>query len=306
MKWTWSDMPSQQGRVVVVTGANSGLGLESARAFARKGARVVMACRSEERGGLAREDILGSAPQADVALMLLDLADLQSVRRFAQEFAQRYDKLDILMNNAGLMALPKRFTADGFEMQLGVNHFGHYALTGLLLGHLKATAGSRVVNVSSLAANQGTMHFEDLTLGDGYRPFTAYGQSKLANLLFTLEFKRRAEAAGAKVRSIAAHPGGSNTNLGDHMEVPRVVRAIGEFVLTNLMQTAAKGALSQLYASASEDAVDGGFYGPDGLGGIWGYPGEAPYPHAAKDVASAQRLWSISEERTGVRYNFEG
>ncbi|MBV9411449.1 MAG: SDR family NAD(P)-dependent oxidoreductase, partial [Acidimicrobiia bacterium] len=213
-KWTANDIPDLSGKTAVVTGANSGLGYETAAALARHGAHVVLACRDERRGTEAIERLRTEAPDASVELSLLDLADLTSVRKFAEGYAGERSQLDILVNNAGVMALDqRRQTADGFEMQLGTNHLGHFALTGLLLPQLQADGGGRVVNVTSFGHKVGKMNFDDLQWERSYKKWLAYGRSKLANLLFTFEFDRRARAAGSNVIAAVAHPGYANTNL---------------------------------------------------------------------------------------------
>src|SRR5690242_4845134 len=212
-KWTANDMPDQTGRVAIVTGANVGLGYESALALARKGAQVIVASRNPEKGQKAVSSIKEQVPGAKIEFIQLDLASLASVRAFADEFKRRYNRLDLLLNNAGVMAIPRAETADGFEMQLGTNHLGHFALTGLLLDLLLKTPGSRIVNTSSSAQYMGRMNFEDPQLRQNYSRWGAYGQSKLANVLFTHELQRRLEQAGSTTISASAHPGGARTNL---------------------------------------------------------------------------------------------
>jgi NAD(P)-dependent dehydrogenase (short-subunit alcohol dehydrogenase family) len=265
-------------------------------ALARHGAHVVMACRDEGRGTEAVQRVRGEAPDASVELSLLDVADLASVRKFAEAYAGERDHLDILVNNAGVMALDeRRETADGFEMQLGTNHLGHFALTGRLLPQLQAGAGGRVVNVTSYGHKVGRMNFDDLQWEQSYRKWLAYGRSKLANLLFTFEFDRRARAAGSGVIAAVAHPGYANTNL----------QAGTSFAWSNFMaQSAADGALPQLYGATAPDVESGEFFGPSGFLEQRGAPKRVKAAKKGYDTESARRLWEVSEELTGVTYTF--
>jgi NAD(P)-dependent dehydrogenase (short-subunit alcohol dehydrogenase family) len=304
-KWTAADLPDLSGRVFVVTGGNSGLGLETARELSRKGAHVVIACRDGARGAAAVQDVKASVPKASVETMALDLANLASVRSFAADFQGRHRQLHGLCNNAGVMALPQRKTADGFEMQLGTNHLGHFALTGLLLETLLATPGARVVNVSSSAHRIGRIQFDDLHGERRYSKWPAYGQSKLANLLFTYELGRRAEKAGVDLVCAASHPGYAATNLqavGPRMEGS----ALGErfMSLGNRLfsQTAAKGALPTLYAAAAPGVRSGDYFGPDSPGELWGSPKKVRSSKQSHDTEVAAQLWQVSEETTGVRF----
>ncbi len=289
--------------MIVVTGANSGLGYASAKMMAKKGGTVVMAVRSIERGERAANTIRQDHPKANIDVLQADLGDLESVQAFAQAFTETYQRLDILMNNAGVMATPKQTTADGFEFQLGINHLGHFALTGLLLDVLKQTPGSRVVNVSSLAANNGRMHFDDFSLGDNYKPFDAYSQSKLANLLFTKGLQQRLEAANLDVLSVAAHPGGVATDLGRYINIP--IPGLGPIIegfLRIVAQSADVGARSQVRVAVDPVIKQGDYYGPQ-----QGFAGRAApyrYPAQAKAQESIDRLWKISEAMTGVTYQF--
>lgn len=305
-KWTANDMPDQTGRVAIVTGANVGLGYESALALARKGAQVVMASRDQAKGQKALNNLKAAVPGAKIELIRLDLADLASVRTFANEFKARYDRLDLLLNNAGVMAIPRRETADGFEMQLGTNHLGHFALTGLLLDLLLKTPGSRIVNTSSSAQYMGRMNFEDPQLRQNYSRWGAYGQSKLANVLFTHELQRRLAQAGSTTISASVHPGGAHTNLqttsfnanGNRLAV-RLTPVFGRL----LLQSAEMGALPQLYAATAPDVKGGEFFGPRFF--VMGYPVRAKAARRSYNEADARRLWNLSEELTGVHYNFE-
>ncbi|NDJ53408.1 MAG: SDR family NAD(P)-dependent oxidoreductase [Chloroflexi bacterium] len=302
--WTEENIPDQSGRTVIVTGANSGLGLRTSEVLADKGAHVVMAVRSMDKGQAALEGIKEQNPDASLDLMKLDLGNLASVRAFAGAFKDKYEKLDLLYNNAGLMAIPRRETADGFEMQFGVNHLGHFALTGQLLEKMVNLPGSRVVTLSSTAIFVGTIDFDDLHSKRSYSRYGAYGQSKLANLIFAYELQRRLAAAGAETISIAAQPGFAYGQLQQ--------RAAGEgggslegWVYGVLGRTVAQsmemGTLSQLYAGTAPEAEAGGFYGPERWW-VQGYPGPNGDVKAARDQEIATRLWQVSEELTGETY----
>jgi NAD(P)-dependent dehydrogenase (short-subunit alcohol dehydrogenase family) len=304
-KWTAADIPDQAGRTAVVTGANSGLGLAAARALAGAGADVVLACRNTEKGEAAVASIRADVPDASLALESLDLSSLESVRAFAERFRGGHESLDLLVNNAGVMAPPRRETADGFELQLGTNHLGHFALTGLLLGKLQGREDARVVTVSSTAHKMGRINFDNLQGERRYFRWNAYGQSKLANVLFALELDRRLRAAGSAVKSLVAHPGYASTNL-QSAAPPLVDRAV--MAVTNRLfgQTAEMGALPELYA-ATRPNLDGGlFIGPDGFEEQRGYPKVVSAVKAGRDEATAARLWGVSEELTGVSYEFSG
>jgi NAD(P)-dependent dehydrogenase (short-subunit alcohol dehydrogenase family) len=305
MSWTASDIPDLGGKTIVVTGANSGLGFEASRAFARNGARVVLACRNVEKAAAARDDILASAPRANVEIRALDLASLASVRAFADSLVSNHERLDVLCNNAGVMALPRRETADGFEMQLGTNHLGHFALTGLLLPLLKRTSGARVVTQSSGAHRMGRIEFDDLHGRRHYGRWRAYGQSKLANLLFAYELQRRLENEGVGVISLACHPGYAATELQSvaaRMEGAAWMEHL--FTLANRLfaQDAATGSLPMLYAATVSDVHGGDYIGPDGLGEFWGHPVKVHSSPASYDARAAAHLWEVSQDLTGVRY----
>jgi NAD(P)-dependent dehydrogenase (short-subunit alcohol dehydrogenase family) len=306
MPWTASDIPPQSGKTFVITGANSGIGYEAALQLAGKGAHVVLACRDQAKGQQAVAAIEAAHPAASVALMELDLANLQSIRRFADALRAASPALHGLCNNAGVMAIPYRRTADGFEMQFGTNHLGHFALTGLLLEPLLATPGARVVNVSSNAHKFGSMRWDDLQWERGYRKWFAYSQSKLANLLFSHELQRRLAGAGAGLISVACHPGYAATNLqgaGPRMQGSSVTEAVMEFANRVFAQTAAMGALPTLYAATAPDIRGGDYIGPDGLGEQWGSPKKVQSTARARDADAQRRLWEISEQLTGVRYD---
>lgn len=302
--WTAKNIPDLTGKTIVVTGGNSGLGYESVKAFAQKGAKVVMACRSMEKGEKAKAEIVKEQPKGEIIVLVLDLADLESVRTFAEIFNRRIDRLDILMNNAGIMGSLQAKTKDGFEIQLGTNHLGHFALTGLLLEKLKATPGSRVVNVSSLAHKQGVIDFNDLMYENGrpYKTFKAYGQSKLANLLFTYELQRFFEANKINSMAVAAHPGGSNTRLANHLESNWFLQKIISPIARGAMMDAAKGALSQIRASVDSNVKGGEYYGPDGFNEVYGYPVLATSTPASHKLEDALKLWEVSEKLTGVKF----
>ncbi|MDH3213236.1 MAG: oxidoreductase [Myxococcales bacterium] len=303
--WTASDLPDLTGRIVVVTGANSGLGLETALQLAGKRARIVLACRDPRKTETAIETIRAAHPGAALEALPLDLASLESVRSFSDAFCKAYPELHVLCNNAGVMALPQRRTADGFEMQLGTNHLGHFALTGRLLERLLATPGARVVNVSSTAHRIGRMRFDDLHAERGYRRWRAYGQSKLANLLFTYELQRRLERKGANVASVACHPGYAATNLqlaGPRLDGSSRMEKVARLSNRLFSQSAAMGALPALYAATADDVRGGDYIGPDGFGETWGHPKKVRSSARSHDREVAARLWDVSEELTGVRF----
>jgi NAD(P)-dependent dehydrogenase (short-subunit alcohol dehydrogenase family) len=289
MKWTADDIPAQDGRTFVITGANSGIGLEAARALGAAGAHVVVACRDTSKGDHAVAELEG-----DFDVRRLDLADLSSVRAFAAELDR---DVDVLIDNAGVMAVPRGQTADGFELQLGTNHLGHFALAGLLLPRIR----DRVVTISSQAHRTGRINFGDLQSERHYQRWIAYGQSKLANLLFMMELARRLDAAGSALRSVAAHPGYSATNLQSHTQsIQDQLMGIANRLIA---QSAAMGALPTLYA-ATADLPGAAYVGPDGLFEQRGHPKLVDMSGAAKNADAARRLWEISEELTGVRYDF--
>jgi NAD(P)-dependent dehydrogenase (short-subunit alcohol dehydrogenase family) len=298
--WDADRIPDQTGRVAVVTGANSGLGLVTARELARRGALVVLACRDMDKGrsALAEVERVASGPPPE--LEELDLASLDSVRAFAERFMASHDGLDLLINNAGVMAPPRRRTADGFELQFGTNHLGHFALTGLLLPLMEGREDARVVTLSSTAHRMGRIAFGNLNGDRRYFRWNAYGQSKLANLLFALELDRRLRASGSTVKSLAAHPGYAATNLQSAAAplVDRLVMKVGNAVIA---QSDEMGALPTLYA-ATEPGLEGGtFVGPDGPGEQRGHPKIVKPSRAARDERSARRLWDVSADLTGVR-----
>jgi NAD(P)-dependent dehydrogenase (short-subunit alcohol dehydrogenase family) len=294
--WTVKDMPDQTGKVAIVTGANSGIGYEEARGLALRGAQVILACRDEKKGAAAAGRICEEQPDALAEFARLDLADLSSVRQFVEAFTTHHDRLDILINNAGVMAVPElRQTADGFEMQFGTNHLGHFALTGLLLDTLMHTPNARVVTVSSSAHNMGRINFDNLNAEQSYNRWVAYGESKVANLLFTYELQRRFEAAGADAIAVAAHPGWTATNLqGD--------AGLFRFFNPLIAMQPEQGALPTLYAATAPDVSGGEYYGPGGLGEWRGYPTRVKSRALSHDQTAAKRLWALSEELTGVTF----
>jgi NAD(P)-dependent dehydrogenase (short-subunit alcohol dehydrogenase family) len=305
--WTAQDIPSQEGRVAIVTGSNSGLGLDTAAGLEPKVAHVIMACRSRDKAEQAMTQIRSASPQARLEFMPLDLSDLASVRRFATDVAKDYPRVDLLINNAGVMALPLRRTRDGFEMQIGTNHLGHFALTGLLLDRLKAAPGARVVNVSSLAHRGAKgMNLDDLNFERSkYRKWDAYCKSKLANLLFTFELGRRLQKSGAQIKVAAAHPGYSVTNLqfvGPQMEQSAVGNLVMKIGNALFGQPSAMGALPTLYAATAPDVESGDYFGPGGFQELRGHPKKVATRRTARDPELASGLWSLSEQLTGVKY----
>ncbi len=305
--WTAADMPDLKNKVAIVTGANSGLGYHTASELARHGAQVVLACRGREKTEAAMNRIKAAAPGAKLEFMALDLADLDSVAAFAKAFKTRHQKLDILCNNAGVMALPLVRTKQGFEMQIGTNHLGHFALTGLLLDVLKTTPGARIVNTASLAHTWTRgMDLDDLNWErKPYKKWDAYGKTKLANLLFTYELQRRLSKSGSQVISAAAHPGYAATNLqtaGPEMEKSALGRIFMQIGNALLAQPAEMGALPQLYAASAADVRGGEYYGPNRLFGNRGYPAKVGSNAASRNEDTARALWTLSEKLTGVRY----
>lgn len=294
-RWTERDVPSQRGRVAVVTGANTGLGFETARVLAARGAAVVLAVRNVEKGAQAAARITG-----DVTVQALDLTSLESIRNAAADLRAAHQRIDLLVNNAGVMYTPKQTTQDGFEMQLGTNHLGHFALTGLLLDTLLPVAGSRVVTVSSVGHRiRAGIHFDDLHWERSYNRVAAYGQSKLANLMFTYELQRRLATHGT-TSAIAAHPGVSDTELARNS--PTVVRVLLTALGPVITQKAAKGALPILRAATDPAVLSGQYFGPDGIGEARGHPRLVTSSPQSHDVAVQQRLWAVSEDLTGVRF----
>lgn len=304
-KWTADEMTDQHARTAIVTGANSGLGRIVARELARHGAKVIIASRDRAKGAEAAAAITATFPSARVEAAQLDLADLASIRAFADRTRAGNDHVDLLVNNAGVMAAPYRKTADGFELQLGTNHLGHFALTGLLLPLLRDRPDARVVTVSSNSHKRGQMHFEDLQGNRRYSRWGAYSQSKLANLLFAFELDRRLKAAGWGLISVAAHPGYSATNL-QLSGPPLYERVVMRLANRLVAQSAEAGALPLLYAATTPGLPGASYVGPDGMGEMRGHPILVEATKRANDEEAARRLWEISEQLTGVTYDFRG
>jgi len=295
-----NDTPNQKGRVVIVTGSNIGLGYETALELAKKEATVIMACRNMDKANAAKGKILEAVPNADLDVMKLDLGDLASVKQFSDNFLRKYDKLDIMINNAGIMIPPYQLTKDGFESQFGVNHLGHFYLTGLLLDKIVATPDSRIVILSSLAHTQGKINFDDLQSKEKYSAMKAYQQSKLANIIFALDLQSRLKKAGHQSIAVAAHPGVSNTNLGQH--VPRVLYYLLLPLMSFLIHSPNAAAMPTLYAALGNDVKGGEYFGPTGKREMKGPAGRAQIASHAKDVEVAKRLWEVSEQLTGIKY----
>jgi len=299
-RWTEADVPDQSGRTAVITGANSGIGFEAARVLAARGARLILGCRDQGKAHDAVVRIRATAPGAEVRVVPLDLASLRSVRAAAAQIRSGCEGIDLLINNAGVMMPPYGFTADGFELQLGINHLGHFALTGLLLDRLAGLPGARVVTVSSNSHQAGRINFDDLQSRRDYKRIAGYGQSKLANLMFTYELQRRLAAAGSPAIAAAAHPGLTRTDLARYLS--RVMTAYYVLVERPLAQSAAMGALGTLRA-ATDPAVRGGdYYGPVRWRGERGYPQRISSSERSHDEGDQRRLWQESERLTGVRY----
>ncbi|HEY2550429.1 MAG TPA: oxidoreductase [Streptosporangiaceae bacterium] len=303
-RWTADDVPDQSGRTAVITGASSGLGIEAALVLAQHSAAVVLACRDMAKAELAARRIRAAAEGATVLLVHLDLASMASVREAAEQISASCPAIDLLINNAGVMAVPYQRTADGFELTFATNHLGHFALTGLLLGRLLGTPGSRIVTVSSIGHRDGVLHLDDLQSENGYQPWPAYWQSKLANLLFTYELQSRLEAAGTGTIAVAAHPGNARTELwrwtgrtGRALYNPRLRPLTFWFA-----QSAEVGALATLRAATDPGVRGGDYYGPPGKRQYTGYPERVESSDRSHDTADQHRLWQESERLTGVSY----
>ena len=306
-QWTAKDIPAQDGSVVVVTGATSGIGLITARELARAGATVVLACRNADKAEAVAQQIRLASAGARVETIPLDLTSLASVERCADGLHERFELIDVLINNAGVMAPPLRRTEDGFELQFGTNHLGHFALTGQVIDLVLASPAPRVVTVASGAHRMGKMHFDDLNWERSYSKWPAYGQSKLANLLFTFELQRRAQAAGTGLFAVAAHPGYSATHLqaaGPEMAGSALMARLMEASNRLFAQSDEKGALPTLYA-ATMAIPPGAYVGPDGRFEMQGHPTLVGTTNAARDAAAQRRLWEVSEELTGIRFVLE-
>lgn len=303
-RWTAAQMPPQVGRVAIVTGANSGLGLETAIALAAAGAHVVMACRNPDKAAAALTTVRERVPQANAELMTLDLSSLASVQTFADAFLARHARLDLLINNAGILGVPFSLTTDGFESHLGTNHFGHFALTARLIDRILATPAARIVTVGSLGHWRGKLNLDDLNYEQTpYVPFAGYANSKQANLLFVTELARRLAARGADTIALAAHPGGADTTIKpriDSFKQRFEDAVIAPIARRYLINSAATGALPTLYAATMPNVRGNDYYGPDGFAGLRGYPAPARRRGNATDPQLARRLWEISETLTGV------
>lgn len=295
-KWNTEKVPSQPGKVAIVTGANSGIGYQTTLGLVKKNVEVVMACRNMQKAEEAKAKILKVHPKAKIKLMMLDLSSLTEVRKFAHEFQAHFNKLDLLVNNAGIMMSPYKVTPDGFESQLATNYLGHFALSGLLLPLLTGTSGSRIVTLSSISYKWAEIQFDDLHARKGYSRRKAYGQSKRCCLMFAFELQRRLSIANYDTLSVAAHPGLCKTNLDQYF--PVFIRPLGSLFL----QRAQKGALSVLYAALDKDVKGGEFIGPDGFRQIRGYPTRVEPDEYSNDKEVAEQLWKASQEMTKVFY----
>ncbi len=301
MAFNLKDIPSQKGKVAIVTGANIGLGYETALALAKKDMKVILACRTITKAEHAVRKIKQEVSNAALEIIQIDLSKLSSVRRFANEFLAKYDQLDLLINNAGVMIPPYTKTEDGFELQMGANYFGHFLLTGLLLDTILQTPNSRIVSLSSNAHKRGKINFDDLQSEKEYSKIGAYSQSKLACLMYAFDLQRRLEDAGhTQTISVAAHPGVSMTNLGQH--IPAILQKVLTPAFKWMMHDPKEAALPQLYAALGEDVKGGEYFGPTGYNEMKGPAGRAKYKSFAKDEAVAKRLWEVSEKLTAITY----
>lgn len=300
-KWTTENIPDLKGKVIIVTGGNSGLGYESVKAFAKNGAEVILTSRSIENGETAKTRI--GRVKGNISVLQLDLMDFASIKSFAENFKKKYNRIDVLLNNAGIMTTPYFLTKDGLEAQNGTNHFGHFALTGQLFELIKNTPSSRVVNVSSMAHKQGKMDFENLLFDGGkdYSPIKSYGRSKLMNLLFTYELQRKLETTGINSIAVAAHPGVSNTNLARFLE-DKLIFKILKPLMSPFFQEPEMGALPEIRASVDPNVKGGEYYGPDGLYEMKGFPVLVQSNKASHNLEDAKKLWEVSEKLTGVKF----
>jgi len=304
MKWTEQDIPNLSGKIIVITGANSGIGFEATKLFAARDAEVIMACRSLERAEQAFDKIKKEIPQAKLVLMPLDLSSFKSIHAFSDAFHKKYQRIDILLNNAGIMMTPFGLTVDGLEQQQGVNHFGHFLLTSLLFDLIKQSKEARIVNISSIAHRMGKMNFNNLMYkdGKGYKTFTAYGRSKLENLLFTYELADRVEKAGLPIKVLAAHPGIASTNLGHHIYEKGIYKTF-KFSTGAFSQDAYHGSLPGVRACTDPNAENGTFYGPDKRFGTKGAPYVCSSTKRSKDKELMTTLWGVSEQVTNTTFN---
>ncbi|MGE5458571.1 MAG: oxidoreductase [Methanococcaceae archaeon] len=293
-------VPSQKGKIAIITGSNTGLGFEAAKALAGKNMKIIMACRDLEKAQNARRSILSTFPGADIEIMIVDLSKLSSVRDFAQKFMSKYNRLDVLVNNAGIMMPPYSLTEDGFESQMGVNYLSHFLLTGLLLKIINQTRGSRIVMVSSIAHKKGSINFDDLQWTKSYNPIKAYRQSKLACLVFAFELQRRLAKTSSGAIAVAAHPGMSMTDLV--RDFPKWMFIVGKPFISLFTHHPEKGALPIVYASVSQDVKEGEYFGPQGFSEWKGVTGRAYSTPLSHDEQLAKRLWKESEKLTGIKY----
>ncbi len=300
-KWTKENIENLKGKIMLVTGGNSGLGFESVKAFAANNAKVILASRSVEKGEAAKQQLGKIGSKIDV--MQLDLSDFKSIKQFADDFKSKYKHLDVLLNNAGIMMTPYFLTKDKLEAQNGVNHFGHFSLTGQLFDLIKNTPNSRIVNVSSLAHKRGKMDFENPLFENkkGYNPVKSYGRSKLSNLLFTYELQRRIKMAGISSAAVAAHPGVSKTNLERYL-ASKFFYKIFRPLFSTFYQSAEQGALPQIRASVDKNVKGGEYFGPDGFREMKGLPVQVNSSKASHNVADAKKLWELSEKITGIKF----
>ena len=302
-KWSFDDIPDLSGKTIIVTGGNSGLGFETVKSFSAKGSETILACRDPKKGKFAKEKILEEHPNAQINVMSLDLADLESIHSFVGKIEEQYRKINVLLNNAGIIC-PYKKTKDDFEIQIGTNHLGHFALTGLLLHLLKNTKGSRVVNVSSIGHRFGKLDFDNFMFEKGgYAIMKAYGNTKLSNLLFTYELQRRFEKFNIDCIAVAAHPGVSKSNLAKYVTKKLWYKIV--FGISSVMsQSPSMGALSEIRASVDPLVKGGDYFGPDGFQEWRGYPVKVKSNDASHDLANAEKLWEVSEKLTKVNYDF--
>ncbi|TLX76180.1 SDR family NAD(P)-dependent oxidoreductase [Labilibacter sediminis] len=293
-------IPSQKGRIAIVTGANNGIGYEITVGLAKVGYKVILACRNIEKASSARNKIMQSIPEADLDILQLDLSDLYSVREFVNRYSESYQKLDVLVNNAGVMTYSEQKNAAGIELQFATNHLGHFALTSLLINHMPNDERSRIVSLSSVAHKSATIHFDDIECKNAKGYGAAYGQSKLACLMFGDELNRRLNKSDCKIRSLSVHPGVSDTGLFDEMSWIQsfLFKVLGSF----MTHSSDKAAVPALYAALSSDVVGGDFYGPTGMGGLKGKLGVSKRSEYSKDMQVAEKLWDLSEELSGIEF----
>ena len=303
--WSTNDMPSQQGKIALITGANSGIGFEAAKALAEKGAHVIMACRNPQKANEAMDTLRREVPNADITFLQMDLASQSSIKAAVETFKEDHTQLDLLINNAGVMWLPKSDTEDGYEMQFGTNHLGHFTLTGLLLDMLTNTPDSRIVTVSSLGHYTGKIHFDDIKLDKRYGKHKSYAQAKLANLMFAYELDRKLKAAGKNTRSIAVHPGGSSTNLATpgFEKGASLFTGVAKVFFPYVTQNAQSGALPTLFGATAAEANGGDYIGPSKLFEVIGAPKKVSSSRYSKRKDVAEQLWKLSEELTNIQFD---